>query len=154
MLDDQHRSEHVDPNADAMKKRKKALMSVDLREVQDQAMNQQKRMNRNVKNTKNHLRREERVKFKQIGSERYKINLEGLLEIDDGKMMRTPDKGLGLGFDKTGDFTTPDEIRVEFPDQTPNTPGANPLDYSSNKLLGDQKMNESDELSEEEEVSR
>lgn len=39
MLAEQQRNEKVDPDAVAQKKRKKALASVDLREVQDQAMN-------------------------------------------------------------------------------------------------------------------
>lgn len=71
-----------------MKKKKKALKNVDIGEVQELAMAQQKRDNRHIKKGKNQRRRNERLTFKSIGNERYKINLQGL-----SNQTGAPDKG-------------------------------------------------------------
>jgi len=53
-----------------------------------------------------------------------------------------------------GSVTTPAEIRLEFPegDATPTPAGADHMDYSSVKLLNNGGLNDSAELSDNDEV--
>ena len=106
-------------------------------------------MNQKGKKEKNLKRRCERETFKSIGNERYKINLDGLLPDDSAD---APDKG-DVATDekklltKTGEFTTPDEVRIEFPNgKTPEGTANEDKNSSAAKLLG--PNNESGELNE------
>ena len=66
----------LDPESRAAKKRRKIKLTQNIQEIQEKAMAQQKRINKQQKAQKNALRRKEREQFKGI-KDRAVINLAG-----------------------------------------------------------------------------
>mmetsp|Transcript_3908 Transcript_3908/g.4622 ORF Transcript_3908/g.4622 Transcript_3908/m.4622 type:complete len:99 (-) Transcript_3908:230-526(-) len=88
-------------------------------------------MNRYTKKQKNQMRRNERVEFKKLGEERFKINLEGLQDAPESQDAA----GLARPLTPGKLVSPPDEIRLDFPKQAATPGNADALDYSSKKLL-------------------